>query len=533
MDVGCPQCKTEYELDDGRVGEDGVTVKCTTCGHVFRVKKKQLVVTLPARGDSGPATPLSPSASSPDLPPAPPLREWKIRQAAGNVFACRDLTMLQKWIIEGKVVRDDEISLSGETWKRLGNIPELASFFQIVEDAAKARALEAMARVAPAPTPVVPPPKITDTWRGGQFSGPAPERPATPEDQTIPFTSGASATQRRDTPPDEQAARGEPPAPEASKRHDKTLQGGRFGDGPPTVPPPAETKKPARAPTPPPAEKAPPLTETLKGGRFAEPAPMLSKPLPPEPSDAELERAVKGGGGGGKWAALVILGLGVGGALGWYFGVHEPQQRKAQEQLEASQREAARLAALKPPEPLPVVVLDASVEDDEPDAGAVAVADAGAPAIDAGPEPVVDAGAPAPEPVDAGAAAPPVVVEQKRSFDWYIAQGDRLRDREKPEQSLDLYAKAEELKPDRAESYAGRGLALLDMANPSDAIVAFQEALKRAPRYGPAIMGMAEAYRAAGNNAKAIQFYERYLDVLPNGSEAPVARNSIERLKGQ
>ena len=127
MDVGCPKCQTEYELDDARVTEDGVTVKCTTCGHVFRVKKKQLVVTLPSRGDPPINLSTGPAA---ELPPAPPSREWKLRQPNGNIFPCRDLTMLQKWIIENKVSRDDEISLSGETWKRLGNIPELASFFE-------------------------------------------------------------------------------------------------------------------------------------------------------------------------------------------------------------------------------------------------------------------------------------------------------------------------------------------------------------------------------------------------------------------
>jgi regulator of sirC expression with transglutaminase-like and TPR domain len=44
-------------------------------------------------------------------------------------------------------------------------------------------------------------------------------------------------------------------------------------------------------------------------------------------------------------------------------------------------------------------------------------------------------------------------------------------------------------------------------------------------------MGMAEALRTLGKNEQAIEYYQRYLDVLPNGSEAAVARNSIERLK--
>lgn len=482
MDVGCPKCQTEYELDDARVTEDGVTVKCTTCGHVFRVKKKQLVVTLPAKGD-GPVQNLGAPGHSSELPPAPPSREWKLRQPSGNVFPCRDLTMLQKWIIEGKVARDDEISLSGETWKRLGNIPELASFFQIVDDASKVRALEALHRAGPSPSappaPVGPPGggKITDTWRGGQFSAPAPDNAVreAPETDTLP----------------------------------------------PEPPPP---RKPVTARQFPPAEAGPPpITETLQGGRFTAPPPAPRR-ASPEPSDEDLRRAVGKGGGSGKWIALVIAGLAVGGGVGWYFGVYEPEQRRLADERVAEKarlEEEARIKAIPPP--TPVVVLDASVEDEaEPDAG---VADAGI--SDAG-APVVDAGIPV---VDAGVAAAPVVVEQKKSFDWYLAQGDRLRERDKPEAALDFYGKAADLKPERVEPITGRGLALLDMANPSAAAATFETALKLNSRYGPAIMGLAEAYRIEGKNEKAIEFYQRYLDVLPNGAEAEVARNSIERLK--
>jgi len=497
MDVGCPKCQTEYELDDARVTEDGVTVKCTTCGHIFRVKKKQLVVTLPSRGD--PPINLA-SGAAPELPPSPPSREWKLRQPSGNVFPCRDLTMLQKWIIEGKVSRDDEISLSGETWKRLGNIPELASFFQIVDDASKVRALEALQK-SNTPPPGAPPGKITDTWRGGQFSAPEPQ-PAT-------------------LPP-------EPPAFRRPTSVLQTMQGGRFGDEPP---PPA-------APAPPPPAPPAPIMQTLQGGKFnaPPPAPPQRRAPAPEPSDEELRRAVGKGGGSGKWIALIIAGLAVGGGVGWYFGVYEPEQRRLTNERAAEQariEEEARVKALAAQQ-VPVVVLDASVEEEaEPDAGTSV--DAGVDAgIDAGvPDAGHDAGTPTPvvaPVVDAG-AAPPVVQEQKKSFDWYVAQGDRLRERDKPEQALDFYGKASDLKPERVEPITGRGLALLDMANPSAAAATFESALKLNSRYGPAIMGLAEAYRIEGKNEKAIEYYQRYLDVLPNGAEAAVARNSIERLK--
>lgn len=168
MDVRCERCNTEYELDDARITEAGVAVRCTSCGHVFKVKKQ-------APGEAAPLTQaphqtqLQPEAPSPGdhaLPPAfapsEKPREWKVRQTNGNVFTFRELTTLQKWIVERKVARDDEISLSGENWKRLGNIAELASFFQVVEEAQKAvslqAALDSRAAEPPprTPTPVAP-----------------------------------------------------------------------------------------------------------------------------------------------------------------------------------------------------------------------------------------------------------------------------------------------------------------------------------------------------------------------------------------
>lgn len=465
MDVGCPKCQTEYELDDSRVTEDGVTVKCTSCGHVFRVKKKQLVVTLPAKDGPG-VSPISdiPVVHSADLPPPPPSREWKLRNAKGAVVPCRDLTMLQKWIIENKVQRNDEISLTGDTWKRLGDIPELASFFQIVDEANKGRALEAQSRNTPPTGPAPIQGKITDTWKGGTFA-PAPE-PLVPRE-----------TLDEPTPPKKRDSRSDPQFVQAAEN----------------------------------AQRPKAVTETLQGGKF----PAVPPPPPkPEPTEAELRRAV-GKSGGGKWLGLVFVGLLIGGGVGYYFGIYEPEQR---EQARLKEEEAARARTIVPPAPVipeVVVEVDAGLEDAGVDAG---IEDAGVDAgvqVDAG---VADAGVP-----DAGVVKP--------TFESLLRQGDALRNREKAAQSLDFYDRASELKPDRVEPVSGRGLALLDMANPSAAVETFGRALKLNGRYGPAIMGMAEAQRMSGNNEKAIEFYEKYLEVLPNGAEAPVARNSIERLK--
>src|SRR5947209_6012560 len=105
MDVRCERCKTEYEFDDARITEAGVTVKCTSCGHVFKVKKKAVVVNVPVNPgelDQAHAQLTQPSTSPPSAAAAPNSgadrpKEWKVRQSSGNVFTFRELTTLQKW----------------------------------------------------------------------------------------------------------------------------------------------------------------------------------------------------------------------------------------------------------------------------------------------------------------------------------------------------------------------------------------------------------------------------------------------------
>lgn len=139
MDITCPQCKTEYEFDDDKVTEAGITVKCTSCDYMFKVRRKAVVETEPVT-----QPPLAADADPND-------RRWMIRTQAGQVYRFKELTTLQQWIVERKVSRDDQISRSGETWKRLGDIAELGSFFQVVDAAMAAAAAPSGPTEAPAP----------------------------------------------------------------------------------------------------------------------------------------------------------------------------------------------------------------------------------------------------------------------------------------------------------------------------------------------------------------------------------------------
>ncbi len=206
MDVRCERCRAQYVFDDEQVTPSGLTVQCTNCGHVFKVKKKELVVTVPVKPDELEGkTPLPanavphaaaalPASGEPGAKPPeqerPKEKEWRVRQANGNVFTFKELTTLQKWIVEQKVARDDEISLSGDQWKRLGNIAELASFFQVVEAAERGKAQASLPAMTPVPmagvfgvplqAPMYPPP-----YPGAFAPYPAPPAPAAaPQSET-------------------------------------------------------------------------------------------------------------------------------------------------------------------------------------------------------------------------------------------------------------------------------------------------------------------------------------------------------------
>lgn len=523
MDVSCPRCKTEYEFDDARVPEGGVTVKCTNCSYVFRVKRSE--------GPSGEVPRPPPTQPDPALPPASAsgvAREWKVRQPSGNVFTFKELTTLQKWIVERKVARQDEISLTGETWKRLGDIPELASFFIVVDEALRAARLEAAKESgAPPPSAPTPAPQVSAPVQAPRQPAPAPEPPA----PRAASDSGQFPVSRIPRNLDDMPAT------------DETLREPMFAFAPPGS---APASKPGKG-----------VLETLKEPSFSTPAVSPARPVPiheevrprasaprpasrpsapkPEPrpapvrqpsasldADRDWEAPVVRRSSGTGWLFFLLAATLVGGGAGYYFAIYLPEQAFLEEERAA---EAQRLAEEK------------AKADEEAKAKAEAEEKARQEAqAKAGPAPAVDAGAPvavAPEPpkppvaaaLDAGAPAP------RRDFEWYVAQGDKLRDREKPDKALEMYGQAADLEPERVEPLAGRGLALLDLGKTLQAEASFQEALKLNGRYAPAIMGLAETYRLMKKNDQAVQWYQKYLDVLPNGPEANVAKSNIERLK--
>jgi len=116
MQVTCSKCQTVYRFDKSEVNDQVVRMKCSHCGNLFLVKLE--------KGKD------IPTVISDDTEEAPEV--WRIRKPDGSVLVCDSITSLQRWIVEGKVNKKDEITQDGHNWKKLGNMVEFASFFQVV-----------------------------------------------------------------------------------------------------------------------------------------------------------------------------------------------------------------------------------------------------------------------------------------------------------------------------------------------------------------------------------------------------------------
>ncbi len=109
MDVTCERCGTEYEFDETLLSGRGTSVKCTNCGHLFKVYPK-------AREDADRTT-----------------STWRVLGSDGMVDTIDSLRELQRRIGSGELTPNDKIARGDEEFKRLGSIPELETFFQAAD----------------------------------------------------------------------------------------------------------------------------------------------------------------------------------------------------------------------------------------------------------------------------------------------------------------------------------------------------------------------------------------------------------------
>ncbi|MGD0676715.1 MAG: zinc-ribbon domain-containing protein [Polyangiaceae bacterium] len=103
MDVQCERCKAEYEFDDALVSGRGTTVRCTNCGHQFKVRRAE-------------------SSAVKD--------QWIVTNSEGQTVTFTTLRDLQRAILAKQVRRDDLLQRDAMSPRSLASIAELEPFFE-------------------------------------------------------------------------------------------------------------------------------------------------------------------------------------------------------------------------------------------------------------------------------------------------------------------------------------------------------------------------------------------------------------------
>lgn len=172
MVVTCPKCSTSYEFDDTLIGHKGTVVRCTQCSHMFKIFADEGEEVLRKAG-------------------------WMVRKKDGKVFGIDRFATVQKWIREGKIKADDELSRTGKSWKKLGEIVELQKLFITLE----AQGGVASTAVSRDEKPAVEPrlsiqadDALMDTVAAGSPAAQVPEKPA-------PAPSATARPPRTEEPP--------------------------------------------------------------------------------------------------------------------------------------------------------------------------------------------------------------------------------------------------------------------------------------------------------------------------------------------
>lgn len=247
MYVQCERCKTEYDFDDALVSERGTTVKCTQCGHQFKVRRNA-----------------APDGAS---------DRWVVTTVSGRELVFTSLRELQKAILGKQVARSDSLQRGSGPPRLLGAIAELEPFFDKRASVPPANEAEPKTNRRPSsrppaaalPTPTPPPARARiDTLRPDAVVAPPPAQYGPP-----PNAASSLASTLQHVPTNHN------PMPEPSATLPALVPAAMSA-------PPAEPATHKTMPLPPATQPLPPATQPRPPMRSSPPQEaVMSSPLPP------------------------------------------------------------------------------------------------------------------------------------------------------------------------------------------------------------------------------------------------------------
>lgn len=129
-------------------------------------------------------------------------------------------------------------------------------------------------------------------------------------------------------------------------------------------------------------------------------------------------------------------------------------------------------------------------------------------------------------------AEDPAIIESPAALTAkYIARGNSLYKKGNVRLAILEFKRALEIAPDNDKAHTGIGTAYFDTEQNQLAIDHLTKAQQLNPKNGQAMVILGNVYQAMGNTPKAREFYQRYLDVQPNGKFADDVKLILSALK--
>jgi len=117
-----------------------------------------------------------------------------------------------------------------------------------------------------------------------------------------------------------------------------------------------------------------------------------------------------------------------------------------------------------------------------------------------------------------------------RDYGSLVREGEARLERGQTAAARQSFEAALRSRASGAEALTGLGYVLLNEGNAQGAARQFSSAA--ANGNGDALIGLGDAYRRLGQREQALEAYRRYLQILPSGSHASVARRQVDLLGG-
>ena len=539
MDIRCPSCSTLYEFEEDEIGPKGVNVRCSACGQVFKVRRAV----------------------------AAPSERWIVkRESTGETIDFEDLSTLQRWIVEQKVSGRDLISKTGDTWRSLGSINELAAVFKVVDElneprnasrdtdgyltaSQRAPRTEAEGRgrgYTPTPSPQ---PAATSLMAGLDPRDPTPPqasasvaaaKPNNDSSSTSPF-----ARERTDSKP-MPAARGDEPTPAAVAHADYSMGTDDLWDDAPGISFAAPAIDEGRS-----SDYTSEYSDLRRGSRrwpIVLLAPLMliagallimtalggqrgdevdGDPIVDADVGTNDDAAAEGSGtaaegsgetegsGVAQGSGDVDSGSGDGEPAEADAGTPEEDtaaaantEQDAGTQVAATERDTAREALRRDTRPPPTPERDTRPP----------------PQRDTRPEPTRRDTAPQRR------EEPPESNDEPGGYDGLMGAGNDALRAGSYQDALNHFSNATDARPNSAEAHVGVARSYEAMGRHDLAAVRYERATNVNSRYTPAWFGLGEARRTSGDDAGACEAYARVLSIVRTGRSAERARSRIEDL---